>query len=94
MTISSVCAFLQDEWRSHEAAKNQWSKERKTLLGRVSELERKCSTQAGLLVMAERRMLMLENAIRKDRGYPLLEQPRDPVRDGGAAAPILPGGSP
>lgn len=32
MTISSICSFLQDEWRAHEAAKNQWHKERKTIM--------------------------------------------------------------
>eukprot|EP00873_Tetraselmis_striata_P011482 jgi/Tetstr1/431746/TSEL_002235.t2 len=78
MTISSICSFLQDEWRAHEAAKNQWHKERKTIMGRVAELEKQCGTLKGAVAMYERRMQMLENVLRKERGYPPVELPELP----------------
>lgn len=35
---ASLISPLQDEWRGHEAAKNQWSKERKTLMVQTPSL--------------------------------------------------------
>lgn len=47
-------------------------------------MEKQCGTLKGAVAMYERRMQMLENVLRKERGYPPVELPELP------GAPIPP----
>ncbi|KAK9804293.1 hypothetical protein WJX72_005230 [[Myrmecia] bisecta] len=67
LSIPSVCYFLQEEWRAQEAAKQQWLRERKTLLTRVSQLDMLAHQQEGVITMLEKRILMLQAALARER---------------------------
>mmetsp|Transcript_4558 Transcript_4558/g.8565 ORF Transcript_4558/g.8565 Transcript_4558/m.8565 type:complete len:781 (+) Transcript_4558:232-2574(+) len=66
-SFNSVISFLQEEWRSHESARNLWTRERKTLLKRASALELEAEAERKLNAMLERRLAMLEEALRQER---------------------------